>query len=185
MPFINSKELSERLNSPDNLRNKLSTLVIDKLPQVGKREEIPIEIKKVVALLSSDEEKEESNTSIGKAFDLGKNSVSAYSRGRTDYSIASEKPELKKLVDENKGKRDSAEGKAIDTLLNVLDLIPQKLSERTPSIKTLSTLAKDMAIVSDKVSSRSRDQQEAERQVHLHIFVPQQKTVEDYEFIDV
>lgn len=183
MPFISDKELKDRLNSPDNLKNKIDTLFIEPIKTVGKREGLPFEIKKVVTLLASDHDRKETQREIGKAFNITHQSVSNFSMGRTDNSVAYEHPELKALVDKNEARRETAETKAIDTLLTTLDLIPNKLSEST-SIKTLSGLAKSMSEVADKMSNR-KSQQELQQQVHLHIFVPKQKDVSDYDVIDV
>jgi hypothetical protein len=184
MPFISKEELDKRLSSPDNLKNKIDTLFIEPLPSIGKREELPFELKKVVALLGSDPEREESKESIGKAFNITQPSVSHLSRGRTGITRDYEHPVLKSLIDKNQSKRESAETKAIDVLLGTLDIIPTKLSDKTP-VKTLSNLAKSMSEVADRMSSRKSGQEGIGQQVHLHIFVPKQKDVDEYDVIDV
>lgn len=184
MPFLSDEELAARLNSPDNLKNKLS-LILEPLAGVGSRgKEVPTEIKKVVTLLASDHEREERQEDIAKAFNIPQSSVSKFSMALHNFGSKEINPELKRLVDKNQAKRETAETKAIDTLLTTLDIIPNKLSENT-SIKTLSVLAKSMSEVADRMAGRNNPQANTGQQVHLHIFVPKQKDVSDYDVIDV
>lgn len=181
MPFLSTEEVASRVSSPDNLVNRLA--LIPKSSPGNRGAGIPIEIQKVIADIASDPEREETQAEIAEAFGISQERVSQLARGVSLGSRTGFNPEVKEVVDRNKGKRQEAETQAIDNLLQVLHLIPEKL-QGPIKLKKLTSVAKDMAIVADKMGKRD-DSSGAGSQVNLNIYVPKMNTLDKYEIIDV
>lgn len=195
MPFISSKDVATRLESPDNLKNKVESLINKgdsssderaSLLIIHEREKhdqvnLPIEIRKTVALLATDHESEESHQGIANAFGIDRTTVTRSANGEVAYRTPSE--ELKETVAINKGKRADAETKAIDSVLKALEIIPSKINENT-KLKDLNQTIKSLSQVANQMNPSIKEMGDG-AQVHLHIYRPQMKKVEDYEAIDV
>ena len=187
MPFIDAAELLSRIKSPNNLAKKLREYpeeTVERHDTAKRTEEdatVPIEIKKVISILGHS--RTESQRKLGEAFKISDNAVSYYERGLKTNGTPN--PELTPIVDDlrelNKSARTKAEFRALDNMMKALDLIPERIPN-TRSIKTLASVAKTMAEISEKVSGRESD---AEKTVHLHLYTPPMKNVKDYEVIDV
>lgn len=179
MPFLTDKEIQQRLEHPDNLKNRLQVHKIEK--GRGNNPEVPIEIKKTIAILSNEGE---SQTSLAKSFDLSPSSVFQYENGGSSYGKI---PELQKVVKEVKTKikeqKEQAEQAAIDTLLVSIGMLtPEKLGSVSKA-KDISSIAKDMATVAEKLSDRGRSSEAS--QLHVHLHAPPVKQLSDFEVIDV
>lgn len=174
MPFFSDKEIDTRVSSPDNLINRLE---IHSMRNTEKGStQIPMEIRKVAAILGNEGE---TCRDVATGLGIGKTSVNNYEHGQGS-------PELKRVVDAAKSEleqnRVSAESKAVDALLMSLELLPEALS-RTKKAKTISSVAKDMAAIANQMGGRDGDR-DADV-MHLHIYAPKQKSIKDYEVIDV
>lgn len=180
MPFLTDDDIESRLASPDNLVKRLEIHRCGK--GHGDKTPVPIEIKRVIADIGNEDGVR--GTDIAKAFGISKGLVSNIKNGQDSRGFRDENlhPLVQKKRGQVEGKRDQAEELAIDTVLESLGLLGSMVGEiRKP--KDLSQIAKDMASVAEKI--RGRGSKEAERQVHLHLYAPQMKKVEDYEVIDV
>jgi len=180
MPFLSDDDIDGRLVSPDNLVSRIKIHQTQK--GLGNKEPVPYEIKQVIAELGNEDGA--SQGEIAKAFGISNSLVSQTVRGNN--SIGHRHPELHEAVRKKiavvNSKRAEAEEAAIDTVLVSLGLLGSKVSEVSKA-KDIAAIAKDMSIVADKI--RARGQGEKDRQVHLHLYAPKMKKVEDYEIIDV
>lgn len=184
MGFLTDEEIEERIKSPENLANKIIIHKLERGRPVGS-EETPKEIKKLVAALTAEGE---SQVSIREAFDLDKSVVSNIAHGRTSNGNVS--PDLQGVQDKVKTKikerKDFAVANAIDTLLSSIAHLDSKL----PSVKKaveLSSIARNMSGIVSSLTEKekNKDSEDKAAQVHLHIYAPKQKEVEEYEIIDV
>lgn len=180
MPFLTDIDIDERVNHPDNLINRLTVHEITRGNNGSPR--VPIEIKKVVAILSNEGE---GQTALAKSFGIAQQSVSAYENGKTSIDNI---PELKEVVrkvrTQNELNRESAESTAVKVLLTSLNLLPAALNKTTKA-KTISGVAKDMAAISNMMSNSKDPDGKGERTMHLHLYAPKMKSVDDYEVIDI
>lgn len=179
MGFISDKDIEERVSSPQNLINRLS---IHEISKQGKKEgdvNTPPEIQKVIAQLAND--KVEKAGELAKAFNVSDALVSNLKAGEIVHGQKS--PALQEVIGKIKSRRGDAESLAITNLMASLeplkDLIPQ-----IKSAKKLTSVAKDMAIIANHMADKS-DAQNTGANVHLHLYGPKQKSVNDYEIIDV
>lgn len=179
MGFISNEEITKRVNSKDNLVNR----VVHHRVREGQgytSPKIPIEIKKVAAILTNEGE---SQTQISKDLGVGRRNVSNIERGLTSDQNVDERLTgvIKETKDRVNNKREEAENLAINNLLRSLDLLPQTIGKK--SSKTISSVAKDMAIIANQMANRDVDGN-GNKAVHLHIYAPRQKSISEYEIID-
>lgn len=166
--IISEEELESRLNSPNNLANKLKVTTIERKTRGP---EVPQVVRNVVGIISQDE----SARSVGAAFGIGKSAVNDYSNGQVGQES---NPELKTIIQQ---KREDAEDVAISNLMACLQLIPSKL-EGAKKVTDLSKVAKDMSSIAQNL--RPKEEKEKEGGIHFHIHAPRQKSLDDYEVID-
>jgi len=198
MPFISDSELFDRMKSKDNLVNKITGIEVELDVEVETEEvsfpepnckvipitrktkgdiEVPLEIKKTLAILGNEGETQKS---LAAAFAISQPSVSYFERGLATSS-GFPNPELTPVLDKIQDKRKDAETKAIDSLVMALGLIPERLPH-TKSLKTIASVAKTMAEISDKMGGREEGNAKT---VHLHLYKPENKQVDEYDIIDI
>lgn len=177
MPFLTDEEIESKLNSPDNLVNRLTLHTIQRGRPEG-ASNIPMEIRKVVTVLTNEGE---SSSSVAKAFNIGESVVQRASQGYV--TERQENNELKDVIDRIKSKKRDAESQAIDKVLETLNILtPEKLSS-VSKVKDISSIAKDMAVIANQLSDKGSN--DGEVGVHLHLYAPKSKSLDDYDIIDV
>lgn len=178
MPFLTDNDIDERIKSQDNLVNRLTVHKI----KPNKTITVPLEIKKIVGILSNEGENQKV---LGEAFGMSQPNVSLTKAGMSSYGDV---PELKELVQKVKGQnelnRATAESLAVESLLASLNLLPRALASTTKA-KDISSVAKDMAMVSNMMGNKDDKDGKGERTMHLHLYAPKMKETKDYEIIDV
>lgn len=196
MDFLSDQEITERLKSPDNLVNKISppeeeseedkeipqsNLEIHTLKRgrtTGK-EETPIELRMLATSLALNGETQKN---AAKLIGLPQSSVPHFVRGQTSKGNPSE--ELKEVVARVKKKKKDAEEVAIDLLLDSMT----ELNGMIPNVKKatdISKIARDLSSIAKDMSGNSDSHTDNSKQVHLHLYAPQQSTLDDYDVIDV
>jgi len=139
----------------------------------GKRgNEVPQELREVAAEIAL----ETNNDTAAKVFNLSPSSVAAYKAGAistVDYSDKTKVTARKRIAS------------------NVQNKLMEALSELTQDkikgskAKDISGIVKDMAIVHEKLAGRVMSEEEKGPQVHVHLFAPAVKKLEDSDIIDV
>lgn len=140
----------------------------------GNTKEVPSVVREIIAeaKLSG-----ESNKEIQKHFPVSSSSISAYQHGVTS-TAAYNKPKNERL----QKVRNNVSKRAGNRLLEALDALGNK-DLNVESAKDVSSIAKDMAAVFEKITPEIKE--EKEKTFHLHIHAPKQKSVDDYEVIDI
>lgn len=174
--ILSDNEILERLESKDNLVNRL---IIHQ--RIGRGEETPLEIKKVACLLTNEGEK---GTRVAEEFDITQSNVSTYKSGRIGSQQRTQSEELKEVIASVNLKRATVEDKAIDALLESIEIMKPQLAEVNKP-KVLSSIARDMAGVARDLRGSRGEEEGFNKGVHLHLHVPRIKTLDDYEVIDV
>lgn len=181
MQFLTDEDIESKLSSPDNLVNRLTVHSLVR----GSGAYVPIEIKKAIAILGTEGE---SNIDLAEAFNLERSTVNKTTNG---YSTGRQIPELKEVIQKTKSQlqsnRETAEGLAVSALLDSLQILPEAISEINGKnkAKKLSSVAKDMAAIANQMADKNADSNGDSKAVHVHLYAPKQKQVEDYEIIDV
>lgn len=208
MPFISDQDLEERLKSPLNLSlpqendsiypendsipeyPSSGTDDIDSYPESNAVYEeltngkdgvsvVPLEMRKAFSILNR--VNGDNPSKLAETFEVSRDTINrsvngniTNTEGRGELSAFHEKIESK--IDD---KRSDAEGKAVDTLLTVLNLIPSQVPNQ-PFSKQLSA-AKTMADIANMMGKKGSDK---EATTHFHIMVPPMKKLKDYKFIE-
>jgi hypothetical protein len=180
MPTLTDKQIEESINSPDNLINRLE---IHKIPINRENPNIPPEIRKTICILANEDDV--TNKELAEQFDLAPSQVSMAKHGKNSSNQPCEA--LVPVMEEIKTKRVTAEGRAIDALISTIDTLQPQLQRMTKPHK-LSAIARDLANVAEKISGGSSrkdiDNPFEGKGIHLHLHVPKQKKIEDYDIID-
>jgi hypothetical protein len=179
MSFLTDDDIDERLTSPINLSNRL---IIHQSGTQGRTKgdtELPTEIRKVITELANEEA--EPQKDLAKAFGLCSATVSNHKKGNVIFKQPNE--ELQPIVKKAKDRRAEAESLAISNLMSSLEPLKDLIPE-IKSAKKLTSIAKDMSAIANQMADKS-DGQNTGANVHLHLYGPRQKSVKDYEVIDV
>lgn len=180
MGFLTDKEIEGRLDSPGNLVNRLEVHKIVRGKPVG-TPQIPIEIKKTIAILGNEGE---TGKSLAEAFDInisGSNEIIRGDRLDSNKELAPVIASVKARIKDN---RESAEAQAIETLLASLQVLPKEMMTGSmKKAKGLSSIAKDMSMIANQMGGK--DTGDGKPSVHVHLYAPRQKAVNEYETIDV
>lgn len=174
MPFANPEEVGAALTSPNNLINRIESHI----SQRGKRgDAVPEEIRRTIVTLT--EVEGEKQTDVSEAFGIPQSAISKYKDGAYSLGTEEETEAFKKRIGKS---RKDAEDKAVSALVESLAIMqPQLADVRKP--KVLSSIAKDMAIIADKM--RPAHEREGSGIPHIHFHIPDMKKVKDYEIIDL
>jgi len=177
---LTDKEIEDRLRSPDNLINRLE---IHKKGNNRENPNIPDEIRKTVSILANYDDS--SGNEIAEAFGLNAAQVSHAKKGRN--SSGTECEALKEIVKEVDANRARAENLAINAILQGIPLLEGKLSS-VKQATHLSTVISNLANTAEKLRDKNKGDGNSPFDlggVHLHLHVPKQKVVDDYDVIDV
>jgi len=179
MGFLTDKEIEDRVSSPDNLVNRLEIHSMRNMPKGTT--DIPMEIRKVAAILGTEGE---TCRDLEKGLGISRNSINQYENGLTTGRVV---PELKRVIDEKKVQlqqnRETAESLAVDALLSHLKILPDHIGNKKS--KTISSVAKDMAAISNMMGNGRDPSGTNSAGMHLHLYAPKIKTLEDYDIIDI
>lgn len=173
MPFRDIEDVIERLKSPENLPARLEKTIEHHKTRLGKTpgaKDIPFEIKKVIAEVSQ----ESSMKDVQNAFGISQREVGFLKAGETSSGPVKELQEVVK-----KKKADAAD-RAINILLEGLEVLPGKLAKEKP--KVISSVCKDMAQISESLREKGIGEN---ANIAFHLYAPAQKSIDDYEVIDV
>jgi len=141
----------------------------------GNTPEVPMPLRDVIA-----EEKLSGTSSkaLQEIFKVSPASISAYANGATSTAT------YYKPVDALTKVRNRVSSRAANRLNEALKALGNKdLSDE--KAKDLSAIAKDMAVVFDKISPVKQKENEEDKSFHLHLYAPKMKSVDDYEIIDI
>lgn len=190
--IIEDLDLDERINNPDNLTNRLQIHKIERGAPKG-IVHVPDEIKKAIAIIGN--ETDETQQSIADTFGLSRQTVNGYENARDRDTIAPNES-LVDVVKESRakveGKRLEAESSAIETVLKVLNIIPDEVEDAKVDKKALKRLkaftgvARDLSTVANQVSKRGNGEfgDESAKQVIVHLYRPEQAKLSDYEVVE-
>jgi hypothetical protein len=116
------------------------------------------------------------NAASGALYGVGEKQASGYSHGistQNDYSTKTERPELKSKLGALKSNLALKAAHRLDQTLDALD--GEKIGKiRNPV--NIARVAKDMAVVIDKVTKDSSQ----EEGIHFHIYRPEMKNLQNY-----
>jgi predicted transcriptional regulator len=135
--------------------------------------EVPAPMREIIAedaILSG-------NGRLGELLGVSRQSINAYKNGSTSLATYNKKGRVTA--------RDRIANKATSKVLMALEQITQEKMEEVKEVKDLASIAKDMSVIVDKLAPSKRESDEKTPQVHVHLYGPHQKKIEDYEVIDV
>lgn len=173
---MNDDEIKERLESPNNLLNKL--VEIRKMP-VGRRGGvIPPMVRELVGSISN--ESEESQTEVAEAFGLTQPSISKSSRGLINNKLDTT---LQASVSKSKEKKlETAHDLALDAMVESLTAITSEKLQAVDKPERLARIAESMSRISSNIKGNNDNSSKVAVQVVL--FQPNRiKTEDDYETV--
>lgn len=181
MPFVEETEALARVNSPQNLLNKLE---IKKLHNGGRREgqnNLPPMIRELAAISA----RIDGPTEAAKDFGISRTHASRLSAGIVTHAKGQDS-EFKETIDEAvQTKEEKAHDAALDRLLESIDLVANKAPE-IKDAKTASKVATDMAKVISVLRPKGPlDGANINGGAQIVIYAPQQKHVATYKTVDV
>lgn len=192
--IMNDNEILSRLNSPDNIVNKLfnspvgeSRVIIKPLRDKPKVQgnDLPPMIKELIAGVVV--ESSESQASIAKTFGVSHSLVNQTARGlvgaRVDESL---KEAAKPVNTKEPTKEDKAHDLALDAMVDSLGLLNSKLAAVNKPTE-LARIARDMSTISNNIK-QGRGDSDGEKKpvVQVILFAPQeQKHESEFNVIDV
>lgn len=178
--ILKDEDVDERLDSPNNLINKLKVKV---LPHGGRKEGqlgVPDEVRKLIGGLAN--ASDERQADIAKVFGVSQPTVSAAKRGlvgdRFDEEVSESNDEVKKATVED------AHESALNCLMDSLGSLGGKLKEEKTTLKAkeLSKIATDMSRVVGTLKPAEKEGNNSHTQVV--VFMPVQRKENQYEVID-
>ena len=171
--IVSEEDFQKELES---IEKKENSLVVEQLERGrGNTPEIPEPLREIIA-----EDKLLGGTAkdISAAYGVSASSIAAYSHGNTSTSS------YNKPVDKLTQVRDRVSSRAANRLNQALKALANKNLE-LETAKDISTIAKDMATVFEKISPVVVKEKEDSRALHIHMYAPKMKQVNDYKIIDV
>lgn len=186
--LLNDKEANERLSSPNNLLNRLRSASGRQDNSKGKAMSLfgmgasPSSASQQVSRIV-EQKKEEVVVSF-------KNPFSSIDYDPTPPSIPATIPEVKidDLIDnaDSKIKIETAHNEALDAMVKSVQQLKLHLSGMENPVKLADVASKMSKIVSSIRAERMKiASEESTRSVHLHLYSPEQKKIEQFEAIDV
>jgi hypothetical protein len=159
--IINDKDALRRLDSPMNLINKIKSSSPRSGPQSG-----------AMSLFGIGRKKEEEIKIVSNSADI---------------SLREPHTTLDTILENNESqiKLSLAHDQALELLNNSVSLLATKLddirADRLPSVVSAAGKIVE-SIRKERIANRGND---SEREVHFHFYTPQQKTISDYEIVEV
>jgi predicted transcriptional regulator len=178
--IMNDAEVQERLESPNNLVNRM--VEIRKInPDRGKRgDAVPEKVRELIGTLAN--ESDETQDEIAKSFGVTQALVSQTSRGMVDSRLNSKLA----LATRNskKEKEESAHDLALDAMVSSLSgITPEKVATIDDPIK-LARLAESMSRISSNIKGKNEDSG-TKVAVQVVLFSPtKQKDEDEYETVN-
>ena len=181
MPFIEESEALARLNSPENLLNKLE---IRKLHNGGRREghtNLPPMVRELAAISARIDGPKEAS----EQFQISRTHASRLSHGIITHAKGQDKEFADTVESAVKSKEEQAHEAALDKLLSAIDIVGEKASS-IKNAKTASKIATDMARVVSVLRPKSGlDGINVNGAAQIIIYAPQQKHVATYKTVEV
>jgi hypothetical protein len=162
---------SEKNKYTGETRNELKRTIIEH--GRGEKKEVPQVIREIVADCAINGEKPEV---VSKNFNVSPSSISAYKHGATSTSSYDQNHRVKT--------RDRIADKAQYKVLEALNCLTEEKIGNSKATE-ISSIAKDMASVFEKLSGKVNPEANDGPQVHLHLYGPKQKSLDHYEVIDL
>lgn len=182
MPFLTKDQVEKRLTSPENLVNRLSVLPLIKKSEL-KETNLSAEERRLLADLAQGDDTQKE---IAETFGVSQVTVSGLKRGLVGSNKEdSESADAAKVARERiEEKKSAASEKALDGLVEALGMAGGLIGE-VKKAKTATAIAKDMAIIHEKLSGGSKDKGTNGGGVHVHLYAPRVRDVSEYEIVDV
>jgi hypothetical protein len=174
--LINEKEAARRLNSPDNLMNRLRSLSTTNRTASTTKAMGLFGIGNKEGLVPTSSILPQSNQSNQSDSEGPQQPVMSQSSS----------PSLDDLVKnaDSKLKIELAHTAALDTLVSTVN----RLKDTVPSLESpvkLSQIAMNMSRIMTSLTEKKEDKAEEDKQVHYHFYMPEQNKMDDYKVIDV
>lgn len=181
--ILNDEEVEDRISSPKNLLNIIGRKEQESLTKVlpmansgGYHPTIPDKVRELIAGFRGNGEPLKD---IAAEFEMSPNTVSAIGRGLGNKGTFN--PTLAEMGRKNNGKIDVAHELALDCLMESLTALNPRLNDPNLKTRELSQIAKDMSGI---VGSIRPEEKGNVNNTQVVIFAPQQKKMNDYEFIE-
>lgn len=162
---------------------KNSKLIVIAPAEKGRnnKTETPVSVR---ALIAEEAITGTSIAEIAETFNVSKSSVSAYKNGVTSTAVYNDEKDKNLISHINKVKNRITK-KASNLLITALDsMSPDKFSDI--SVRDAAAVAKDMAVIVDKMIGSNTNKEEKSNQLHIHLHAPNQKSDDSYgEVIEV
>ena len=176
---MTDEEVQERLNSPGNL-----VKVIEK--HIGGRghgsTNVPGSVRDLIAITAKNSN--ETQGEIAETFGIDQSSVSEYKKGMVGGRLDKNLQNVARNVEETK--TDDAHNAALDCLMSSLSLLQPKLVDPEIKPKDLSKIASDMSKIASNLKPKDKnDRDDGRLNVQVILVKPEQRKIENYEFIDV
>lgn len=168
--IINEEEALSRVNSPDNLTNKLkdikSNIIVERLPQSDGPRNIPPKVQQIIGVTSALTSSRDAAAAFGVSHPMANN----YANGETKAT--------KNVVAERVA---TAHENALDAMLSSIALVKDRLADPDLKIKPtdLSKIAADMGRVIEKTSPKEG----TGTRVQVLVYAPRMKSESEFEEI--
>lgn len=178
MGYLNQKQIEERINNPDNLVNK----VVHKIKHSGQGrvkgdKNLTPDQREIAGTLSKYERQED----VAELLGISQSTVSNSARGLISNTKLD--PVLdKKIKDNTKTLDKQISSSAIDVLMSSIEMTGAKLSDNPREAKLASSIAMDMATIANRFGVGNEG---GIGKVQIVFTIPRQKSLDDYNVIDV
>lgn len=179
---LTDEEVKARLENPDNLSNRLIVHRIVRKNKGG--EHLSDSERKLVALLNG---QDNSADKVGRALSVSESTVTKANLGRTlsDKAFNELEAGRKKVAAFDKDQKEDIEEKAMRIILASLSKVDETINNvEVNDIKKLTGVAKDVAEIAKAMKGSILDDDNI-KDVHVHLYAPERKSLKDYEIIDV
>lgn len=181
--LLNDEEANQRINSADNLLNKLGmesqgghgNSIVVPLHNGGRRpgdKNLPEFLKPIVGTAANLQKSED----VAEAFNISKSQVDQFKEGNRYFRTPDN--ELKNQIDKSLG---TVQEMAIHRLMKALNILDDKINDEVKATD-LSTISKDMSGIVERIRGRSSTNI---ANAQFIIYAPRQKSLDAYEVIEV
>jgi hypothetical protein len=184
MILENEEEVLNRLESPDNLVNRLQVRRLGEKSKGKACIRVPPMMREIIGIAAAIDGPSVAARELGVTQSLASNSAKGLIQNRFD-------PDLKRAVDSATKERESkiedkkseAHVKALDSLLSSLDLVQSIDVTNLKQAEKVTRIASNLAGISAKLTKR--DQENINANNVLIIRAPRQKEMSEYETVDI
>lgn len=177
--ILTDEEVENRLESTDNLINRLSSRVVHRIPhrETDNRGHIGNRIRELIGHAASNGL--DSQHSIAETFGVSVGTVSNSSKGMVGSRLD---PKLMEKVKAREEKQDTAHDEALDLMVNCITGIKEKLAVNNDiKPEKLSRIASDMSKIVGVI--RGENDTKVPR-MNVIIYKPEVRSEKDYDYID-